>query len=95
VTAKSLGIQAASTSLRTTEARDPLTITCTGTAKDNNSLLKVLDKMRSTKGSGIRNVQLVGITGTAPQLRFTIKLGFGGPAQTSPNASPNARPTSK
>jgi hypothetical protein len=57
-------------SAKTVEIRQP-TVTCKGTARDNQSWLRVLDQLRAAKG--IEDVQVETIRGRAP-LEFTVKF---------------------
>jgi hypothetical protein len=53
------------------EIRNGNTISCIGTARDNSSLLKTIDRLRSTKQ--VRDVRVDQIRGTAP-LQFTFNF---------------------
>jgi hypothetical protein len=55
---------------KTVEIRDLNTVTCTGTARDNQSLLKTLDRLRTN--SAVTEVRLVQSRGTKPPLQFTF-----------------------
>ena len=56
---------------KTLEIRETALVTCSGTAKDNQSLLRVLEKLRATKGFG--DVKLENVRGQAPVI-FTFNL---------------------
>ena len=56
-------------SAKSIEIRDLNTITCTGTAKDNQSLLKVTEALRK---AGISDVKVNSIRGRVPSLQFTF-----------------------
>ncbi len=56
---------------KTLEIRETAQVTCSGTAKDNQSLLRVLEKLRSIKGFG--DVKLENVRGQAPVI-FTFNL---------------------
>jgi hypothetical protein len=56
-------------SAKSVEIRDLNTVTCTGTAKDNQSLLKVTENLRK---AGISDVKVDMIRGRAPALQFTF-----------------------
>ncbi len=55
---------------KSVEIRDLNTVTCTGTTRDHQSLLKTLEKLRA--GAGISDVRLVSIRGTKAPLQFTF-----------------------
>ena len=55
---------------KTVEIRDLNTVTCTGTTRDHQSLLKTLERLRG--GAGISDVRLVSIRGTKAPLQFTF-----------------------
>ena len=57
--------------VKTLEIRETAQVTCSGTAKDNQSLLRVLEKLRATKGFG--DVKLENVRGQAPVI-FTFNL---------------------
>jgi hypothetical protein len=54
---------------KSVEIRDLNVVTCTGTARDNQSLLSVTDKLRR---AGISDVKVNMIRGKAPSLQFTF-----------------------
>jgi hypothetical protein len=56
-------------SAKSIEIRDLNTVTCTGTAKDNQSLLKVTEALRK---NGISDVKVDSIRGRVPSLQFTF-----------------------
>jgi len=55
---------------KTVEIRDLNIVTCTGTTRDNPSLLKTLDRLRASVG--VSEVRLVQIRGSKPPLQFTF-----------------------
>jgi len=55
---------------KTVEIRDLNTVTCTGTTRDNQSLLKTLDRLRTN--NIISEVRLVQIRGSKAPLQFTF-----------------------
>ena len=55
---------------KSVEIRDLNVVTCTGTARDNQSLLGVTDKLRRAKG--VSDVKINMIRGKAPSLQFTF-----------------------
>ena len=55
---------------KTVEIRDLNVVTCTGTTRDNPSLLKTLDRLRASVG--VSEVRLVQIRGSKPPLQFTF-----------------------
>ena len=61
-------------SVKTLDIRDLSTITCSGVARDNQALFKVLDQLRSTKE--IANVKIDQIRGKVP-LQFTFNFQWG------------------
>lgn len=61
---------------KTVEIRDLNTVTCTGTTRDNQSLLKTLDRLRTN--SVISEVRLVQIRGSKAPLQFTFDFHWGG-----------------
>jgi hypothetical protein len=64
-------------SAKTIEIRDLSVVTCTGTAKDNQSLLKVTENLR--KASGVTEVKVDMIRGRAPmQFTFDFHWSEGG-----------------
>jgi hypothetical protein len=64
-------------SARTVEIRDLNIVTCTGTAKDNPSLLKTLDRLRSA--GGVSELKVVQIRGKNPmQFTFDFHWSEGG-----------------
>ena len=63
-------------SAKTIEIRNVSTVNCTGTAKDNQSLLKTIDQLRATKEIGDVRVDM--IRGKSPmQFTFTFHWGQG------------------
>lgn len=54
---------------KTIEIRDPGVVTCTGTARDNASLLKTLDRLRAT--GGVSEIKVSQIRGKSP-MQFTF-----------------------
>ncbi|HTJ01068.1 MAG TPA: PilN domain-containing protein, partial [Dongiaceae bacterium] len=63
--------------VKTLEIRDLNTITCTGTARDNSSLQKTLDRLR--KQAGVTGVSLGQIRGKSPmQFTFNFQWSEGG-----------------
>lgn len=59
---------------KTIEIRELSTVTCSGTARDNQSLLKTLDKLRAVKE--ISDVTVDSLRGKAP-LQFTFNFHWG------------------
>jgi len=59
---------------KTIEIRELSTVTCSGTARDNQSLLKTLDKLRAVKE--ITDVTVDSLRGKAP-LQFTFNFHWG------------------
>jgi len=57
-------------SAKTVEVRDLSTVSCTGVARDNTSLLRTLDKLRAS--GGVSALKVNQIRGKAPQLQFTF-----------------------
>jgi hypothetical protein len=57
-----------SVSAKTIEIRDLSAVTCTGTTRDRQGVLKVFDGLRSD----VRNLKLESIRGTKPPLQFTF-----------------------
>lgn len=55
---------------RTVEIRDLNAVTCTGTTRDNQSLLKVLEKLRA--GGNAAGLRLDSIRGSKPPMQFTF-----------------------
>jgi len=58
-------------SAKTVELRQPATVTCSGTARDNGALLRTLDKLRTAKD--VANVHLEQTRGGSP-LQFTFNF---------------------
>lgn len=68
-------------SLRTLEIRDSGLVICSGTARDNAALLRVLDRLRTNREVGSIHVDQT--RGTAPmQFTFRFEWRIGGVAQT-------------
>jgi len=64
-------------SAKSVEIRDLSTVTCSGTARDTQAFLKMLDQLRHTREFG--NVQVDQIRGKAPlQFTFNFQWGEGG-----------------
>jgi hypothetical protein len=64
-------------SARTFEIREPSSVTCSGTARDNQSFLKMLDQVRATKQVGSLKVDQ--LRGKAPlQFTFNFQWSEGG-----------------
>jgi hypothetical protein len=61
---------------KSVEIRDLNVVTCTGTARDNPSLLAVTDKLR--KAEGVSDVKINMIRGKAPSLQFTFDFHWNG-----------------
>ena len=61
-------------SAKTLEIRDLSSVTCSGVARDNQALLKVLDQLRATKDIG--NLKVDQIRGKTP-LQFTFNFHWG------------------
>jgi Tfp pilus assembly protein PilN len=57
-------------SAKTVEIRDLNTVSCSGVARDNQSLLRMLDKLRGS--GGVSELKVNQIRGKAPQLQFTF-----------------------
>jgi Tfp pilus assembly protein PilN len=57
-------------SAKTVEIRDLNTVSCSGVARDNTSLLRMLDKLRGS--GGVSELKVNQIRGKAPQLQFTF-----------------------
>lgn len=57
-------------SAKTVEVRDLSTVSCSGVARDNQSLLRMLDKLRTS--GGVSELKVNQIRGKAPQLQFTF-----------------------
>jgi hypothetical protein len=57
-------------SAKTVEIRDLNTVSCSGVARDNTSLLRMLDKLRTS--GGVSELKVNQIRGKAPQLQFTF-----------------------
>jgi hypothetical protein len=95
VTAKTVSIQHATPAmLRSSQPHDPVNITFTGVARNNAALFGVLNNLK-LPARGFKNVKLESITGKEPQLRFSIKLGYGGqPAASTPAAGSTAKKAS-
>jgi len=55
---------------KTVEIRDLNTVTCTGTTRDPDSLLRTLERLRTN--SGVSEIRTVQIRGTKPPLQFTF-----------------------
>ena len=60
---------------KTIEMRDLNTVTCTGTARDNQSLLRTLDRLRTN--AAVSEVRLLQSRGTKPPLQFTFDFHWG------------------
>src|SRR5207245_9410750 len=58
-------------SAKTVEIRDLATVTCSGTARDSQALLKTLDQLRATKE--VTDVKVDQIRGKSP-LQFTFNF---------------------
>jgi len=62
---------------KTVEIRDSTTITCSGTARDNQSFLRMLDQLRAAREVG--NVKVVQLRGKTPlQFELNFQWGQGG-----------------
>lgn len=59
---------------RTIEIRDSSAVTCSGTARDNQSFLRMLDQLRASREVG--NVKVDQLRGKAP-LQFTLNFQWG------------------
>lgn len=62
---------------RSIEIREGNLVSCSGTARDNNALLRTLDQLRAV--SGISDVQVEQLRGRSP-LQFTFNFRWEGPA---------------
>jgi hypothetical protein len=62
-------------SAKSLEIREPSVITCTGTARNHDALIRTIDKLRATRE--ISEVQIEQIRGTAP-LEFTFNFHWDG-----------------
>ncbi len=62
-------------SAKTIEIRNVATVNCTGTARDNQSLLKTIDRLRAAKQVG--DVRIDTIRGKPPSLQFTFSFHWG------------------
>jgi hypothetical protein len=94
VTAKTVSIQHATPAmLRSSQPHDPVNITFTGVARNNAALFGVLNNLK-LPARGFKNVKLESITGKEPQLRFSIKLGYGGQPAATPAAGSTAKKAS-
>jgi hypothetical protein len=60
---------------KTVEIRDLNTVTCTGTTRDNDSLLRTLDHLRTN--NAVSEVRTVQIRGSKPPLQFTFDFHWG------------------
>jgi hypothetical protein len=59
------------------EVRDESQVTCSGVARDDRALFKMIDQLRSTKG--VQDVKLPQIHGKSPmQFSFSFRFGEGG-----------------
>lgn len=56
---------------KTVEIRNQSTVICTGTARNNDALMKTLDQLRAS--SDVSNVSVDSVRGTAP-LQFTFNF---------------------
>ncbi len=66
-----------SVSAKSVEIKDLSTVTCSGSAKDNQALLKTLDRLRASRG--VADVQVNQIRGRAPtQFTFDFQWSEGG-----------------
>lgn len=61
---------------KTLEIRNLATVTCTGTARDNQAIFKTLEQLRATKE--IAEVKVDNIRGKSPSLQFTFNLQWAG-----------------
>ena len=61
-------------SAKTLEIRDVSSVTCSGVARDNQALLKVLDHLRA--GRDVRDLKVDNIRGKTP-LQFTFNFHWG------------------
>ncbi|HEY0455774.1 MAG TPA: hypothetical protein VGE41_05330 [Verrucomicrobiae bacterium] len=59
---------------KTMEIREPASVTCSGTARDNQALLKTLDRLRATREIG--EIKVDQIRGKSP-LQFTFNFHYG------------------
>jgi hypothetical protein len=59
---------------KSVEIRDSSTITCSGTARDNQSFLRMLDQLRAAREVG--NVKVDQLRGKTP-LQFTLNFQWG------------------
>ncbi|MCI0539036.1 MAG: hypothetical protein L0Z50_27835, partial [Verrucomicrobiales bacterium] len=66
--------QDGSVTAKTIEIREPAAITCTGTARDNQTLTKTLDQLRGA--SEVADVQVDQLRGKSP-LQFTFNFQWG------------------
>ncbi|MEO7676651.1 MAG: hypothetical protein ABIV39_07820 [Verrucomicrobiota bacterium] len=62
-------------SAKTFEVREPSAVTCSGVARDNQSFLKMLEKLRGTKE--ISEIKIEQVRGQSP-LQFTFSFHWGG-----------------
>jgi len=63
-------------SAKTVELREPSRVTCSGTARNREALIKTLDQLRSVKE--ISDVHIEMTRGNTP-LEFTFNFQWGGP----------------
>jgi hypothetical protein len=68
--------QDGSVSAKTVELRDPARVTCSGTARNREALIKALDLLRAAKD--ISDVHIEMTRGNTP-LEFTFNFQWGGP----------------
>jgi hypothetical protein len=90
VSAKNVAIQATSGNLRNAQQQDPLTVTIGGIARNNASIFGVHASL-AQPARGFKNVKLEPIAGQPPQLRFSIKIGYGGRPAASASTNTPAR----
>ena len=62
-------------SAKTFEVREPASVSCSGVARDNQSFLKMLEKLRATKE--ITELKIEQVRGQSP-LQFTFSFHWGG-----------------
>lgn len=68
-------------SAKTVEIREQAAITCSGTARDSQSLLKTLDQLRAARE--VTDVKVDQLRGKSP-LQFTFNFQWGGPGANEP-----------
>jgi len=61
---------------KTLEIRDLSTVTCTGIARDSQSYLRLLDKLRANQD--VSDLKTESLRGQPPSLQFTLNFQWGG-----------------